>query len=48
LVTSVKKITNVVIIADPFSKNIWAGVPPLMYVIKIAVEKTNMSMILKI
>jgi hypothetical protein len=27
----VKKITNVaLVIADPFSKNIWAGVPPLM------------------
>jgi hypothetical protein len=26
-----KKITNVaLVIADPFYKNIWAGVPPLM------------------
>jgi hypothetical protein len=37
----VKKLTNVAfVIADPFYKKIWAGVPPLMYVIKIAVKKT--------
>jgi hypothetical protein len=30
LIASVKKITNVaLVIADPFSKKIWAGVPPL-------------------
>jgi hypothetical protein len=35
-----KKITNVaLVIADPFYRKIWAGVPPLMYVIKIAVKK---------
>jgi hypothetical protein len=35
----VKKITNVaLVIADPFYKKIWAGVPPLMYGIKIAVK----------
>ena len=44
-----KKITNVaLVIADPFYKKIWAGVPPLMYGIKIAEKKNNMSMILKI
>jgi hypothetical protein len=43
------KLTNVAfVIADPFYKKIWAGVPPLMYVIKNAVKKTYMSMILKI
>ena len=31
LITSVKKINNVAfVIADPFYKKIWAGVPPLM------------------
>jgi hypothetical protein len=40
LIASVKKITNVaLVIADPFSKKIWAGVPPLMQVIKIGVKK---------
>ena len=28
------------VIADPFSKKIWAGFPRLMKVIKIAVKKT--------
>jgi hypothetical protein len=41
LITSVKKKKKNValIIADPFYKKNWAGVPPLMYVIKIAVKK---------
>jgi len=31
MITSLKKLTNVaLVIADPFYKKIWAGVPPLM------------------
>ena len=42
-----KKITNVaLVIADPFSKTFWAGVPPLSY--QNYCKKTYMSMILKI
>jgi hypothetical protein len=47
LITPVKKITNVaLVIADPFYKKIWAGVPSLMQVIKCSESSFNYECLL--